>query len=495
MLVAPHGGARGPASPPLRAAKINDLHTVDVVEELAAALDASLIANPLVDRNDLDLNRLSQVTARAPWFLAVIDRLLARILARHHRAEVLFIHGWNLVQPKCDIGIGRKLHSEVEAEVAPDALTVTPAYVRTRLAALRAACARHGIAAAYGERYPAQHPNNLLQLFRRRAEVETAPPRLREWLAAGRVEAVQLELGAPLRWPGPTRRQFVGAVRTAFGSGAEAPERCTPAAPAPLAAPAAVQFYDEPSGIGLVARLDAHGAGIIRGGVLLFLGGRRVAIYTGEDLADAEPCPGGLRFAPCDSGLALGFDGALLATDDGHLYLDTERALAASRLMALRADLVFERARSDYGHVRGTLCIDGRTVSIDALGFSRLAVWEPAAHRGWRSHLTLHAGFGPDRCLHLRHQVPGGTARVAGSTADRPAGPLAISFGGDALTPSRIALNDGAASFTAEPLAQIAAAVRLTENRTGLLSIGIARVACGSTRGFGFYEYGRVVIP
>ena len=74
LVIAPHGGRREP-TPPVgrpgarfgaRPRKVNDLHTVDVAEELADALDAALIANPTLDRNHLDLNRITQVTGRAP---------------------------------------------------------------------------------------------------------------------------------------------------------------------------------------------------------------------------------------------------------------------------------------------------------------------------------------------------------------------------------------------------------------------------------------------
>src|SRR5512147_139569 len=101
LVVAPHGGRREPLTHAgaHRTRKVNDLYTADLAEELAGALGASLIVNSAVDRNHLDLNRISQVAARAEWFLELIEALVGEILARHDRAELLFVHGWNVIQP------------------------------------------------------------------------------------------------------------------------------------------------------------------------------------------------------------------------------------------------------------------------------------------------------------------------------------------------------------------------------------------------------------
>src|SRR5215218_7081736 len=155
LLVAPHGGARAAARPARATVKVNDLHTAALAEELATTLDAGLIANPSLDRNELDLNRISQVARTAPWFAALLETLLADILARHERAEVIFLHGWNTVQPKCDIGVGYPLSHPGEAAAHAAVLTASVPYVTTRLAGLRAACAARGIAAPLGERYAA----------------------------------------------------------------------------------------------------------------------------------------------------------------------------------------------------------------------------------------------------------------------------------------------------------------------------------------------------
>src|SRR6266852_4410528 len=108
LLVAPHGGRRppiDPAAPPPRL-RVNDVYTPEVTVALAQRLDAGFVINRGQDRNTLDLNRVSQVQRRAPWFLALIAQEVERIVARHGCAAVVFVHGWNTGQLKCDIGVG-----------------------------------------------------------------------------------------------------------------------------------------------------------------------------------------------------------------------------------------------------------------------------------------------------------------------------------------------------------------------------------------------------
>jgi N-formylglutamate amidohydrolase len=108
VLVAPHGGRRASdelCQPNGRRLKINDLHTAELAEELAERLDASLLANCALDRNELDLNRVSAIARSAPWFLAELGELVSSALERHPVVEVVVVHGWHVVQPKCDVGI------------------------------------------------------------------------------------------------------------------------------------------------------------------------------------------------------------------------------------------------------------------------------------------------------------------------------------------------------------------------------------------------------
>src|SRR5262249_57909328 len=75
-------------------------------EELAAATGASALTNDDLDRNDTDFNRLAAAHERSPEFLQALADLLADTLARHGRASVLTIHGWNVIQPVVDLGFG-----------------------------------------------------------------------------------------------------------------------------------------------------------------------------------------------------------------------------------------------------------------------------------------------------------------------------------------------------------------------------------------------------
>ena len=500
LLVAPHGGARGGVRPARGTVKVNDLHTAALAEALAHELDAGLIANPVLDRNELDLNRISQVARAAAWFPALLESLLADILARHPRAEVLFLHGWNTLQPKCDIGIGHALRDPADAADHAAALTTSVDYVATRLAALRAACAARGIAAPLGERYPARHANNVLQLFRRRAGHQLAP-RLGEWSSAGRIDAVQLELAAPLRWSGPLRAAFATALRETFAAPASATSpgiarRAATAPPPPARTATGLQVYDAASGIGLMARVDPADGGRVSGRLLLFLGGSRVALFTGDDDHPALLSGGGPHFTEEPNGVRLRFDGWALCADDGRLYVDLERALTASHLLAVRADLVFNRRAGDHGRVRGALALDGVERAVDAIGFAPVGGVGRPADIGWRSHISLRAGLADGAVVSVRHRVPGGAwVEEHGDAAPiaRAVATLAVTFEGDPHSPGRIAVDDDAGGLIAEPTSRMAIVRPLAGGRRARVTFGVARVECAGRPGFGFYEYARVI--
>ncbi|MDX2167648.1 MAG: hypothetical protein SF182_11315 [Deltaproteobacteria bacterium] len=492
LLVAPHGGRRDAAR--RRGAKVNDLHTAELAVELADRLDASLIVNPSLDRNTLDLNRVGQVHARAPWFIALLQRLLSEILARHRRAEVLFVHGWNTGQAKCDIGIGQRLPDGALHGAPLAGLTASPAYIAARLATLRRACAAAGIAAPFGERYPARHPNNVVQLFRRGGHAAT-PPAIAAWLADDRVDAVQLELGVPLRWPGWGRRAFIDALCQAF---AAHPTAAAVAARPPvrrvrgdaLPAPVALQCYDPAAGLGCTARIDPTASGGVASRLLLFRGGREVALFTGED-ATPSGSGAGPHFRSRGDGFHVDFDGALLLTDDGDRYLDLEAAFAASRLVDARVDLRFAPgARADYGRVQGAIAIDGVAYAIDTLGFARPAALQRGAD-AWHSQITLHAAFDATRAWRLRHQVPGSSQLLALDGSAAPIRALSVCFDGRPSAPRHIRIDDGDSGLLAEPLGRVTIARPLADGRAARISFGVARFTRGGDTGWGFYEYAR----
>jgi hypothetical protein len=512
LVIAPHGGRREPAvarrpGAGARPRKVNDLHTADVAVELADALDASLIVNPTLDRNQLDLNRITQVAARAPWFLALIEALLDDILTRHPRSEILVVHGWNVIQAKCDIGIGRALAAPTSALEHAAALTTSPDYAVARLGRLQELCAAAGIAVAFGERYPAGHPNNLLQLFRAGA-CASAPPRVQSWAAARRIDAVQLELGVPLRWPGPHRQTFVRAATAVFNGGANGhlPSDATAArprlnaTPAPSTtvppSPASLQLYDPRAGIGLTARIDIAQA-MIAGRVLLFLGGQRVALFLGEDARGVAAAAGDQpQFIPTDDGFDMRFAGTALANDDGALYVDLEQAFAASQLCSVAVELTFRRGLSaHYGPATGWIEVDGDRREIAAPAFSRHGVLQRSAG-AWSSQLTLSAAFGPRLAVRVRHEFPGrgGVVHELTGSGETEAAqlPLTVHFGSDRHTPEQIVVGDGS-MLHCQPLSRMAITRPLPPHRQARVTFGTARFVRDGQEGFGFYEYARAM--
>src|SRR5215467_4397152 len=97
LLIAPHGGRAGAAARALLHPKVNDLQTAEITRELASRLGARAVINTAMDRNELDCNRLSQISQRAPWLLDLIAHQVVDILDCASHATVLLIHGWNIV--------------------------------------------------------------------------------------------------------------------------------------------------------------------------------------------------------------------------------------------------------------------------------------------------------------------------------------------------------------------------------------------------------------
>src|SRR4029077_11124465 len=104
-LFPPHGGTRVAPRRPGRD-NVNDLHTADLTRELGVACDATWIVNPVRDRNELDLNRTEQLQRHARWLLELLATTLEDAIAGHGHAVLLAVHGWNVGQPVCDLGVG-----------------------------------------------------------------------------------------------------------------------------------------------------------------------------------------------------------------------------------------------------------------------------------------------------------------------------------------------------------------------------------------------------
>lgn len=536
LLIAPHGGRRPPIDPlaPPANLRVNDVYTPEVTRDLARGLDASAIINTGVDRNLIDLNRASQVRRLAPWFLDLIAEEATRLIDRHGRAEVIFIHGWNNGQIKCDIGVGGSERSG--ALVVPPNRTpsASDAYLRGRVAALREACRLRGIAAPLGEKYPASHPNNLVQSF---APGGSPDPRFERLARERRVEAMQIELTLPLRSPGPWRGRFHEAMLEAFGgatraganpdrmwaaaahpleapirSGAPtataAPESLQPASnrgapptlppPTATAAPESLQLYDPASGIGLFAGVGRMSPRTTGGRLLLFLGGQRIALFTGEEAGASGVPP--LHFERRDRTLALRFQGPILVIADAAEYLDLEAALAAS--VTVEADLAVDfdeidsaRGSATLGRARGELSIDGQFHRIGTEGFSDVASLRSAG----AGQTMLAASFGAGRAVVGRishageartaaHFTPGGV-EMLGETR------LSVVADGDDYTPAsfewRLAEHP---LLRAEPLSRMAI-LRSSPHGYVRVAFGVARFDWGGDLGFGLYEHALPVRP
>ncbi len=374
VLVAPHGGRRDAVRRPWAAGRLrmNDLHTATLTEELAGLLGAAAVINDAHDRNDVDLNRIVEAHERAPWFLERLAAVLGATLADHARATLLALHGWNVVQPVVDLGLG--------CGPGPDPFTVGTAsavaqeFAATALPALVAACAARGIGATVGARYPARNRENLIQLFTARYRDDPRPAVRALAAHASRVDAVQLELGIPLRWPGAWRTRFVAAVREALPAliGAASSASAAPAVPAPSPIqPGRLQFT-APTFCGLVA-IDRD-----RGGrLLLFPPEGGLVLFTGERIGLESPGTVSrltMQAAP-DGARAVAHRGPLLRFPDTTPFLDLEAGLARAELVEADVDLVFTPdhpgcAPSGFGRVRGTVLLDGVRHAIEGDGFA-----------------------------------------------------------------------------------------------------------------------------
>jgi hypothetical protein len=324
--------------------------------------------NDALDRNDVDLNRVSTAHDRAPHFLETLADLLERIVARHERAVVLVVHGWNVVQPVVDLGIGYRPGRH--APGTPPGPTASPAFVAGAVLPLVRALEARGIAAPLGARYPARGRENLLQLFTARY-LDDARPLVRRLAALGRVcDGVQLELGLPLRWPGAWRTRLVEAIVECVPAllGRVAGPGTSPV-PAPRDPTASIRArsleFASDGRCGLMA-IDRVGARH-----LLFGERDQLLLFTGERTGGERMGQvGGLSFGRDEHGRhRLRYDGPLLRFPDTRPFLDLEHGLGRSALASAVLALDYVPAHEGtcpFGSVTGELAVDGRTERIRA---------------------------------------------------------------------------------------------------------------------------------
>jgi hypothetical protein len=391
VFVAPHGGRRDPARHPWTRGglRTNDLCTAELTHELAIATAGSALVNASLDRNDADLNRITMAHDRAPTFLEALAELLETSLDRCGHAVVLTIHGWNVVQAMVDVGIGyRPGHHAPGAAPGP---TASPEFVADALGPLIDALGTRGITTALGVRYPARGRENLLQLFTARY-LDDPRPLVRRLAKLGqRCDGVQLELGLPLRWPGPWRTHLVRAVVDTLPALLKPPRpRRVPHTVLPEPSPGPRRSLEFVSAdLSGLAALDPAG-----GRFLLFEPDGTLLLFTGERVGgerDGHVGPLALGSAP-DGAYHLRYDGPLLRFPDTTPFVDLEQGLATATLIeaAFAADYRPAHAGCPFGTIDGTLTLDaGRRVVRGTAAIDRGDPRQAVLH-----HLALDLGSG-----------------------------------------------------------------------------------------------------
>jgi hypothetical protein len=495
VLLAPHGGRRDPARRPGAGGRVrvNDLHTASLTTELARVLDARALINADHDRNEIDLNRVSEAHDRAPWFLEALARVLHDTLARHGHATVLVVHGWNVIEPVADLGLGCTPGPVPFA--VDEGAAVSPAFAHTAVRALVRGCAARGITATLGVRYPARHRENLLQLFTTRYRNDSRPLVRAIAALAPRLDAVQVELGIPLRWPGPWRDRFVDACRAARPAfaGEAPPDAAAPELPgspgvADHGPPARLEFTS-PGLCGLVAA--------DRGGLRLLLfpteGG--LVLFTAERTAGRPPGP--LVVEPAAGGtVAVRLRGPLLRFRDTTPFLDLEPGLAGARLVEADVSLAFASdvpadGGTGFGSIAGRVTLDGVTHPIAGDAFADAGA-APQVWPRFRAALRL----GGDARLALSVGLDGTHVRGAlrrGAQED-PARRATLRLGPPHAPLSRFALAVELASGTLLDL-EVHALHRLPVIRRGPVSpvrleFAVCRLAGGPPGAAGWCEVG-----
>jgi hypothetical protein len=384
LLIAPHGGRAGAASRATLHPKVNDLETAAITRDLTRRLGATALINAGMDRNEIDCNRLSQIVARAPWMLDQIADRVHRIVERHGRATVLLIHGWNVIEPRIDFGLGLRHANGVLRPPVGAHVSASNEFIHGPVAALFACLGAAGIIPTFGLRYPGGASQNLLQAFTERHAVSEvgALRRLAQFAARGVIDALQLEMSVAVRLTGAIRTRGLDALAEIFlrlADGAKSPAatfpraetptiqrnpsppaaRKTPIAPSAPPVRVGIEFYDVAARIGGMTSFD-FGAGAAGARIMMLFDHCCAALFTGEGKPTREG--GHLRLGPLElaidsSGGRLKFHGPAVIVSDGAAYLSVENALAESRL---DSDVMVE----------ATIELDGRVPSTDSAAYA-----------------------------------------------------------------------------------------------------------------------------
>jgi hypothetical protein len=544
LLIAPHGGRAGHATRALLNPKVNDLYTAEITRELAAMLGAPALINAAMDRNHLDLNRLSQVTANAPWFLDAIVSHIEEIVERHGHVTVLVVHGWNIIQARIDLGVGLRRHGDELRPPGAAHISASDEFIHGRLGELGEHLRAHGILATFGLRYPAGGAQNLLQAFTaRHLGSQTAALReLSAMASCGQIDAVQLELSVALRMPGALRRDCIAAIAEVFarprGKTREASfavVRSLAAKPAGTAkratAPAmpsrvGIEWFDPSTRIGAMASFDL-GAGGAGARIMVLLPGGRVALFTGEGrprLEDHRLSLGPLALAIDDGELLLSFSGHAVVVPDSTHYLSIERALASGwldesmeatirmRPHAGSDDIDFSRlfsvgdasgrdsSAAIFGPLSGMVKVDGVAAEISGFGRSGLSFTGlgPQRFTSRRMMWACFADAGAPAALELRavsaddgeHR----SGRILRRSGWRPCevGSVEVETRAVAAPPQRICAGFRAGGADGELEGSVENFIPLSrpgpDNTRIFTALGFARFRLGKHEGAGMFE-------
>jgi hypothetical protein len=430
VLVAPHGGERARAI--RRGDGMNDLYTAELTHELARRLDAYAVVNEGLDRNDIDLNRISAVVERAPELLPVLRDAVTRAgVGASATPLVLFVHGWNISSLACDIGIGLR---EAAGSLYGSHTTVSPATLHAFVEPLRDALAERGLQGFLGHRYPASARDNATQLFsgRHLGHEHADVDHFARLALDGRADAVQLELSIPLRWPGDYRARCLAAAEAAVGTYLAASPKSrfsttshrkwAPRQPAARSlaagkeeAPAVPRGESVQAvladGSGLFMGVESVGADALAARVCIARPDGRMALFVCEAPWTGSPgrfCAGGLDWRPRR---CVRYAGPAVLYDTHDAFVDLEGGLRSAELVdvELEVPLVSDCENSDIAS--GYVQIGEDTLEISPLllqgGGGRFA-----GEQGVRARLMLIGADGQIVAIEDGCEAPGTGGRA-----------------------------------------------------------------------------------